>query len=94
MKIPDYSPSNVDTVQETGSLTSRGVDDKVVAGSQPDIQALDSTELSSVTKILARAGERDTARVEELRRQVANGTYTVDSAALAKKLVDSMSDEV
>jgi flagellar biosynthesis anti-sigma factor FlgM len=94
MKIPDYSGSNVDGVQETGGLNPRRVDDKSMVDSQSDIQTPDSTDLSSVTKILARASERDAARVEELHRQVANGTYQVDSAELAKKLVESMSDEV
>jgi flagellar biosynthesis anti-sigma factor FlgM len=93
MKIPDYSPSNVDVVQETGGLTPRRVDDKSMVDSQSDIPTLDFTDLSSVTKVLAKAGEKDAARVEELRRQVANGTYKVDSGELAQKLVDSMCEE-
>ncbi|SHI43599.1 anti-sigma-28 factor, FlgM family [Clostridium cavendishii DSM 21758] len=64
-------------------------------GNAKEVSKRDSVEISNVGKVLMSYGIEEpnvanNKRIEELRQQVQNGTYKVDSTLTAKALIDTM----
>lgn len=79
---------------ETGAVRA---DTRAGAGRQAGSTARDDTvELSGVADLIATAVRKlaaepavDEARVQEIRKAVASGNYTVDPERIARKLIDA-----
>ena len=50
----------------------------------------DSASISSIGSLVNKLQTSSKSRIQELRRQVREGTYSADAAQLSRKLVDSM----
>lgn len=53
----------------------------------------DSVDLSPVGELAAKIDNLSEERLQELRRQIAEGTYHVDAQKISEKLVQSMLDK-
>ncbi|MGL5313648.1 MAG: flagellar biosynthesis anti-sigma factor FlgM [Peptostreptococcaceae bacterium] len=57
----------------------------------------DKVEISQEAKYLSEIntskGEFNTEKIEELKRQIGSGTYSIDSKDLARKIIDYMKGE-
>ncbi|MBB6282013.1 MULTISPECIES: flagellar biosynthesis anti-sigma factor FlgM [Geobacillus] len=82
MKIHPIGPMNVNPYQRQLAKTER-----LAAGKGPG----DQVEISKEAKELQEAASWEQARqtkLDELRQQIENGTYTVDPKAVAKRMID------
>jgi len=68
-------------------------DNKKVEGKKTEVVKKDSIEISSMARSLSGIHTGETfgnseAKIEELRKQVSQGTYKRDSSVIAKRMID------
>lgn len=90
MKITNNSLPTEPTPGPTGAASGSELRE-ASADNQSSVQ--DSAELSEIGRLAAKLQDQPAGRIEELRRGVSNGNYTVDAAKLSGKLIDSMLEE-
>jgi negative regulator of flagellin synthesis FlgM len=81
MKIHHVGPMNVNPYERQFSKVERQV---------PSARKKDQVEISEAAKELQEAAKWESARqekVEKLKQQVQNGTYTIDPKAIAKSII-------
>lgn len=88
MNISPVKFRNIENIYKTNKMEVKNVDSK----------RKDTIEISELGKYLnkvnANKEEVDINKINELKRKIENGTYKVDSKALAKKIIDSMKGEI
>ena len=90
MKIANNSLPTEATAGPSGAAAGSELR-KASADDRSSVQ--DSAELSDVGRLAAQLENQNAGRIEELRRDVRSGNYTVDVAKLSGKLIDSMQSE-
>ncbi|HSQ88015.1 flagellar biosynthesis anti-sigma factor FlgM [Romboutsia sp.] len=88
MNISPVKFRNIENIYKANKMEVKNVDSK----------RKDTIEISELGKYLnkvnANKEEVDINKINELKRKIENGTYKVDSKALAKKIIDSMKGEI
>ncbi|MFZ0590625.1 MAG: flagellar biosynthesis anti-sigma factor FlgM [Bryobacteraceae bacterium] len=90
MKIANNSLPTDPTTGPSGATSSSELR-KASAGDPSSVE--DSVEMSDIGRLAAQLENQNAERIEELRRNVQSGNYTVDAGKLSGKLVDSMLSE-
>ena len=92
MRIADAyrnNPANLNGTKTNGTSAANGPTKTEESGASPGTGAPVTVTVSPEARRLADAAKGDEARVERLREAVANGTFRVDSRAVAKKIVET-----
>ena len=93
MRIPDASPPDASPVDPATNLESAASRAKATEPSPAREPARDEVAVGPVALAAANSLEAPDKRIAELRQQVQDGTYRVDSAALSAKIVDEHLNE-
>ncbi len=92
MRIADAyrnSPANLNGTKTNGTSAANGPTKAEETGTPAGSSAPVTVTVSPEARRLADAAKGDDARVERLREAVANGSFRVDSRAVAKKIVET-----
>lgn len=66
--------------------------DKAVATAAPVASAMLSSQLQAMSTKIASTSAFDSAKVEEIKAAIANGTFTVNPEKVADELLDTVTD--
>lgn len=86
MKINNIKFSNIDNVYKTKKMENENINNKN--------NKSDSVQISDLGKYLNKVNTNkedvNMDKVNDIKKRIENGTYSVDSKALAKKIIEKM----